>query len=56
MVLLYKDPTGNVVTENTLNHSVTASVRDTAIKLNFHSQLPNSGSVTDSQVVNEARI
>ena len=52
MVLLYKDPTGNVQTENTMNHSVNISVRDTGIKLNnFPSQLPYSAS--DSQVIGE---
>ena len=51
MVLLCKDPTGNVVTENTMNHSVN-TVRDTGLKLNnFPSQLPYSAS--DSQVIGE---
>ena len=45
MVMLYKDPHGNAVTENTITHSVNASARDTALKLNnFPTQIPRLGS------------
>ena len=41
MMLLYQDPHGKFVTENTITHSV----RDTGVKLNnFPSQVPQSGS------------
>ena len=45
MVLLYKDPKGEFITDNTLTHSVhNISVKESVLKLNNYPSRPKIGS------------